>query len=129
MKESKTSDRFNVAVASLILLCVALAVSLSSAGCSPVDECTLDDFNASEKVEVWVVYDIQHKGLELTDEMELILYFDHRIKAEEEIGQLEDILVEFRIESAYPTGWGPTWLYSARCVIGHLRAVRARFPA
>lgn len=101
----------------LLLLCIAIGVSLSPAGCCPAETCTLDDFNASAKVEEWVVYDIQHKGLELTDEMELILYFDHSIRTEEELQQLEDILVEFRIESEYPTGWGPTWLYSARCVI------------
>lgn len=66
-----------------------------------------------------VMEDIQRKGIKLSDEMEIVLYFDHYVNSSE-IAQLEEIVVEFREDSAYPTGWEPIWLYSARCVVENI---------
>ena len=96
-----------------------VAAAASSLQCAPSYTCTFDDINGSTKVQKWVMQDIQRKNISLTDEMEIILYFDHYVNSSE-IALLEEIVLEFREDSAYATGWEPVWLYSARCVVKNI---------
>ncbi len=110
------SVRLRATLSASIIVLVSVAAFVFTLQCAPPYTCTFDDLNASDKVQKWVMEDIQRKGMSLTDEMEIILYFDHRVN-NSEIAQLEDVVVVFREESAYPTGWEPVWLYSARCLV------------
>lgn len=119
MRRLKIIDIFRVISPALLLALAVAAAVASGLQCGPPYICTFDDLNASGKVQKWVMEDIQRKGMSLNEEMEIILYFDHRVNASE-IADIEEVVVLFREESAYPTGWEPVWLYSARCVIENI---------
>lgn len=99
----------------LFAFAIAVAVVLTMQ-CTPIYRCTMGDISNSSKVQDWVIEDIERKDIKLSDEMEIILYFDHSLNSSE-VSQMEEILVVFRKDSEYGMGWPTTWIYSARCVV------------
>lgn len=111
-----TSSRKVRAFCGILFACAIVAAAVSTIQCAPKYTCTLEDIDNFSKVQSWVIEDIERKDIKLTDEMEIILYFDHRLNSSE-VSQMEEVVVVFRRDSEYGMGWPTSWIYSARCVV------------